>query len=121
MLPSSNRSAVTLKWPVKQADGFNYNDIWSISNYFDHDENAPNSVEDYNCGTRTYDTDSGYNHQGIDIYTWPFSYKMDGDQAEIIAAAAGQIIDKRDGIYDRNCDFQTVVGMLFMLCMLTEV
>ena len=106
LLPSSNRSAVTLKWPVKQADGFNYNDIWSISNYFDHDENAPNSVEDYNCGTRTYDTDSGYNHQGIDIYTWPFSYKMmDDDQAEIVAAAAGQIIDKRDGNYDRNCDF----------------
>lgn len=106
LLPSSSRSAVTLKWPVKQADGFNYNDIWSISNYFDHDENAPNSIEDYNCGTRTYDTDSGYNHQGIDIYTWPFSYKMmDDDQAEIVAAAAGQIIDKRDGNYDRNCDF----------------
>ena len=106
LLPSSNRSTVTLKWPVKQADGFNYNDIWSISNYFDHDENAPNSIEDYNCGSRTYDTDSGYNHQGIDIYTWPFSYKMmDDNQAEIVAAAAGQIIDKRDGNYDRNCDF----------------
>ena len=106
LIPSSNRSTVTLKWPVKQADGFNYNDIWSISNYFDHDENAPNSIEDYNCGSRTYDTESGYNHQGIDIYTWPFSYKMmDDNQAEIVAAAAGQIIDKRDGNYDRNCDF----------------
>ena len=30
---------------------------------------------------------------------------MDDDQAEIVAAAAGQIIDKRDGNYDRNCDF----------------
>ena len=30
---------------------------------------------------------------------------MDDDQAEIVAAAAGQIIEKRDGNYDRNCDF----------------
>lgn len=106
LLPSSNRNNVTLKWPVTQAEGFNYNSIWGISNYFDHDENAPNSIQDYNCGSRTYDTDNGYNHQGIDIYTWPFSFKMmDDDQAEIVAAAAGQIIEKRDGNYDKNCDF----------------
>lgn len=95
-------------WPVKQASGFNYNDVWSISNYVDHNAAFPNQITDYNCGTRSYDTTGGYNHQGIDIFTWPFTWKMvDDDQAEIIAAEAGQIIAKIDGNYDRNCAFNS--------------
>lgn len=63
-------------------------------------------LSDYNCGNRTYDTSGGYNHQGIDIYTWPFSYKQqDDNQTEIVAAASGQIINKFDGNFDRNCQF----------------
>lgn len=95
-------------WPVQKASNVAYNDIWSISNYVDHNATAPNSLSDYNCGTRTYDTSSGYNHRGLDVFSWPFSwYAMDNDQVEIIAGAPGQIIAKSNGHFDRSCDFNT--------------
>lgn len=93
-------------WPVQKATGTVYNDVWSISNYVDHNAAYPNQLTDYDCGTKTYDTNNGYNHQGVDIFTWPFGWKMmDNDEAEIIAAAPGQIIAKGDGEYDRSCGF----------------
>ncbi|HLV14519.1 MAG TPA: peptidoglycan DD-metalloendopeptidase family protein [Xanthomarina sp.] len=93
-------------WPVQQAAGFNYNNTWSISGYVDHNSAYPNQLTDYNCGNRTYDSSSGYNHQGVDIYLWPFIWKqMDEGQTEIIAAAPGQIIAKHDGEFDRSCSF----------------
>ncbi|OZV70766.1 peptidoglycan DD-metalloendopeptidase family protein [Winogradskyella aurantia] len=96
-------------WPVQKKQGLEYNSVWSISNYVDHNPTSPNALLDYNCGSRTYDTSSGYDHQGLDIFTWPFSWKqMDNDDAEIIAAAAGQIIAKSDGNFDRSCDFSTI-------------
>lgn len=95
-------------WPVQGAAGTNYNSVWGISNYVDHNANGPNLLLDYNCGTRTYDTSDGYDHQGLDIYLWPFSWKMmDEGAAEIVAAASGQIIYKSDGNFDRSCDFST--------------
>ncbi|MGG5488272.1 peptidoglycan DD-metalloendopeptidase family protein [Gaetbulibacter sp. NE] len=91
-------------WPVQKATGASYNDVWGISNYVDQNPSYPDQLTDYNCGTKTYDLSSGYNHQGIDIFTWPFGWKMmDFDEAEIVAAAPGQIIAKGDGEYDRNC------------------
>ena len=102
-LSRSSEQQVSFTWPVQQADGFEYNSTWGISVYFDHDEST-GGLEDWNCGTRTYDTTSGYNHQGVDIFTWPFSWKqMIEGQTEIIAAADGQIIYKNDGSFDRNC------------------
>ncbi|MFC4633691.1 peptidoglycan DD-metalloendopeptidase family protein [Dokdonia ponticola] len=96
---------VSFAWPVQQADGFEYNSTWGISVYFDHDETT-GGLQDWNCGTRTYDTSSGYNHQGVDIFLWPFSWKqVEESQTEIIAAAPGQIIFKNDGSFDRNCSF----------------
>lgn len=93
-------------WPLQQAAGFNYNNTWAISGYVDHNANYPNQLTDYNCGTRTYDSASGYNHQGVDMYLWPFIWKqMDDSQTEIIAAAPGQIIAKHDGEFDRSCNF----------------
>lgn len=94
-------------WPIKKANTVDYNDVWAISGYVDHNPNFNNNLQDYNCGTITYDT-SNYNHQGIDIYNWPFTWKlMDDDGVEIIAAAPGQIIAKSDGEFDRSCDFNT--------------
>ncbi|MBK8923793.1 MAG: peptidoglycan DD-metalloendopeptidase family protein [Saprospirales bacterium] len=56
-------------------------------------------MTDYNCGARTYD-----GHQGTDIGIAPFSfYKMDHNQVEVVAAAAGVLLDKADGNFDRNC------------------
>src|SRR5690606_28609170 len=99
------RAPITLfSWPVKMKDGAQYNDVWAISNYVDQNLEFPNKILDYNCGTRTYDTNAGYNHMGVDIYTWPFSWKMmDNDEAEIVAAAPGQIIAISRSQFDRNC------------------
>lgn len=94
--------AVSLNWPVRKA---NFTDIFSdaISNFVDQNPANPGAILDWNCGTRTYDQ-AGYNHRGIDISTWPFSwFKMDNNQVEVIAAAAGTIIEKVDGNFDRNC------------------
>ncbi len=97
---------VMFEWPIRKADGLNYNDVWAISGYVDHNTSFPNQLTDYNCGTRTYDSAAGYNHQGVDMFTWPFGWKMmDNDEAEIIAAADGQIIAKNDGEFDRSCNF----------------
>lgn len=102
-----NRAPKTLfSWPVKMKDGAAYNEVWGISNYVDQNPEYPNKVLDYNCGTKTYDTNAGYNHMGVDIYTWPFGWKMmDNDEAEIIAAAPGQIISIGRNQPDRSCEF----------------
>lgn len=95
-------------WPVQKALNTPYNEVWAISNYVDQNQNFPDQLTDYNCGSTTYDTTSGYNHQGLDVFSWPFGWNMmDNDEAEIIAAAAGQIIFKSDGNFDRSCDFST--------------
>ena len=95
---------VLFAWPVDKASGFSYNDVWGISNYVDHDPDYQEIV-DYNCGTRSYDLPSGYDHRGIDIFSWPFGWRqMENDEAVIKAAASGQIIFKHDGEPDRNCD-----------------
>lgn len=93
-------------WPVKKSASAPYHEVWSISNYVDHNPAYPNQLQDWNCGQRTYDTNTGYNHAGIDIFTWPFGWlQMDNNEAEIVAAADGVIINKYNGRYDRNCNF----------------
>lgn len=107
---SKNTSVVNplFIWPVKKSSSNPYNDVWSISNYVDHNAAAPNQLTDYNCGSKTYDTNSGYNHQGLDIYMWPFIWKLMDDAAlEIVAASSGQIIAKNDGEFDRSCSFNS--------------
>lgn len=101
-----NRAAAhpLFSWPIKMKDGSPYNEVWSISNYVDQNQDYPNKILDYNCGTKSYDTEAGYNHMGVDIYSWPFPWKMmDHDQVEIIAAAPGQIISIGRSQDDRNC------------------
>lgn len=91
-------------WPVKKADTAPYENGWGISNHVDHNPNYPNQLKDWNCGTRTYDTAAGYNHAGIDIFTWPFGwYQFQNNQAEVVAAADGVIIYKSDGNFDMSC------------------
>lgn len=95
----ANRPELTkFSWPIRQAEGVSYNQIWGISNYVDHQPGS--GIEDYNCDFKTYN-----GHMGTDIYLWPFSwYAMDQYQAENIAAADGQIIAKHDGYDDRSCE-----------------
>jgi hypothetical protein len=93
-------------WPLKQALNFNDNGYYGISNYVDENPAYPNQLQDYNCGNRTYDQASGYNHAGTDIFTWPYYWqKMARNAIEIIAAAPGTILYKSDGNYDQNCAF----------------
>lgn len=106
ILPKIKKAEITYGWPLRNSDNFYDYGLHGISNFVDHNSGFPSSLSDYMCGSRTYDLESGYNHAGTDIYTWPFSwYKMDNDQAEVIAVASGIIISKRDGNYDRNCSF----------------
>ncbi|MCA1623557.1 MAG: VCBS repeat domain-containing M23 family metallopeptidase [Acidobacteria bacterium] len=79
-----------------------------IPNFVDHNPAFPNQLRDYNCGTRTYDTETGYNHKGTDISNFPFAWnKMDNNETVAVAAAAGQIIFKQDGYFDRSCTWNT--------------
>lgn len=91
-------------WPMRASSAAPYENVWSISAYVDHDLAFPNKLKDWNCGARTYDTTDGYNHEGTDIFLWPFpQYQQANNQAEIIAAADGIIVYKSDGKYDQNC------------------
>jgi|GEM_PF-1233633 len=100
---TNNIHTTLFAWPLKQALGFNDNGFYGISNYIDHAA-LPDTVRDYNCGTRSYDLPGGYNHRGTDIFTWPFYWtKMNKNAVEIIAAAPGTILAKGDGEYDQNC------------------
>jgi hypothetical protein len=91
-------TSVSLSWPLQAAANMTDCSFYAVSAYVDQNT-ATGTYSDYNCGTHTYD-----GHHGTDIMTFPFGfYKMDNSQVEIIAAAAGTIIDKHDGEYDRNC------------------
>ncbi len=108
LLPAEPDKAagVLLKWPLRAAAHVHDPGVHGISNFVDQNSAFPSQLLDYNCGARTYDQSGGYNHQGTDIFIWPFSWhKVDDDDVEIVAGAAGVIIGKYDGNYDRNCSF----------------
>jgi hypothetical protein len=95
--------SVSFGWPLRPKSGLTDPGVHGISNFIDHDVRNPGFVQDYMCGTRTYDI-TGYDHAGTDIFLWPFYwYKMDHDEVEIVAAAAGTIVFKSDGNFDRSC------------------
>ncbi len=95
--------AVPIGWPLRAANGLSDPGYHQVANFVDHNAAAPGFLLDYSCGARTIDTYG--NHRGTDIRIWPFPWlKMENDQVEVIAAAAGTIVFKQDGFYDRNCD-----------------
>ena len=96
--------ALSLVFPVRAAPNAEQFQVFYIGNYVDHDTVSPGSIEDFACGTRSYDLDSGYDHQGTDIVVGPWEWRvMDLQQAYVVAAAPGVITDKHDGEYDRTC------------------
>lgn len=104
----TNATATAFGWITKQAPGYNDNGAIGISNYVDENPAFPNAVLDYNCGNRSYDLSSGYNHKGTDIFLWPFYWqKMSNNEVQVVAGAAGTIIGKDDGNFDQNCSFCT--------------
>jgi len=107
MLPPINLlNEVKFVWPVRLATTQKDPSFFGISNYVDNNPAVPNQLLDYNCGQRTYDLSGGYNHRGIDIFSWPLSQRRQQQNAvEIIAAAPGVILEKFDGQPDNNCGF----------------
>lgn len=100
-LPDGNqRNTITtiLNWPLKPAANLHDCSYYVIAAYVDENP-AAGLAQDFNCGSNTYD-----GHRGTDISTWPYNFiKMDSNLVEVVAAAPGMIISKRDGEYDRNC------------------
>ncbi len=95
-----------LQWPLRPVPGFDQFDYHGTKYFVDHDPRYPGFVQDYTCGTRTYDLASGYNHAGTDYYLWPFAWlMMDQGVVQVVAAAPGTIIEKDDGNFDRQCAF----------------
>src|SRR5690554_5104529 len=95
-------------WPIQNATGLYYNRSYGISNYVDLDPQFPNQLLDWNCGNRTYDLNSGYNHAGVDIFLWPFpQHLQEHSMVEVIAVADGIIIGKEDGNDDKNCSMSS--------------
>lgn len=93
-----------LQWPLRSVPGFEQFDYHGTKNFVDHDSRFPGFTLDYQCGSRTYDLASGYNHAGTDYYLWPFPWlMMDQGDVEIVAAAPGILTGRADGNFDRNC------------------
>jgi len=107
LVPAQQKTeALALEFPLAWNAGFSGYNFYGISNFADHNTAFPGALLDWNCGARTYDTDAGYNHQGIDYFLWPFSWKMmQEEQVQIVAAAPGMIVARYDGNFDQNCAF----------------
>ena len=91
-------------WPTRLATGRPEFVDHYVGNYIDQDT-APNSVRDFNCGTRTYDTAAvNGGHKGTDISLGHRAfYKMDTEQVIVVAAAPGIIVARDDANPDRVC------------------
>ena len=110
-LPDATASAVSLTWPLRGAESLTDPGYHATTFFVDQNNGFPNQTRDFQCGQRTYDLDSGYNHGGTDYILWPFAwYKMDHRQVEIVAAAPGTIVLRLDGNFDRSCNFTTGSG-----------
>ncbi len=106
-IPIQNRSIVPLEWPLRLAEGFTDIDYHGISAFVDHNSSFPSAIEDYNCGARSFDSSSGFNHSGTDIFLWPFGWSMmEEGRVDVVSAADGIVIGKLDGNYDGNCTGQ---------------
>lgn len=105
--PGEPQPLVLLDWPLEAVGSAALGSgVHGISNFVDQDPAFPDSLLDYGCGARTYDLPSGYNHSGIDLFTWPLPWTwMDADEVHVVAAADGTIVLKSDGNFDESCGF----------------
>ena len=87
-----------LEWPLRPGNELKDCSYYMISAFVDQD-NTSGQIKDYQCGSRTYD-----GHRGTDIAMFPYRFiKMNNNLVEVVAAAAGTILDKADGNTDKNC------------------
>jgi murein DD-endopeptidase MepM/ murein hydrolase activator NlpD len=94
---ASGPSTVPLGWPLRLSPGVSDHGYHATSNFVDHDAGA--GTLDYMGHHRTYD-----GHTGTDLFLWPFSWlTMDRGDVRVVAAAAGTIVARQDGNFDRRC------------------
>lgn len=93
-------------FPLAQKEGVNDPGFHGTSNFVDHNPEI-GQLTDFMGNQRTYDLSSGYNHRGTDYYLWPFNWnKVQDDEVEVVAAAAGTILQTVDGNPDQSCSFE---------------
>ncbi|MEO8197184.1 MAG: M23 family metallopeptidase [Thermoanaerobaculia bacterium] len=101
-LPLPDSSLTTnFAFPLRRS-GVGYFFLNGTSNFVDQQTGSA-AILDWNCGNRTYDA-----HRGTDLFTYPFGWLlMDESKVEVVAAAAGIILEKSDGEVDRSCALGT--------------
>ena len=94
-----------LELPLRRGLSNSSPGVFGIANFVDHGDVMPDSLLDWNCGERTYDTET-FNHNGTDYSPAQFPWlTMANDGLVVIAAADGEIIDRHDGEPDNQCAF----------------
>lgn len=100
---SKSQKLTLFQNPFRAKAGFNDYGFHTLNYQVDHNLTPNNNLRDYNCGTRTYDWANG-NHAGTDYILWPYPWKrMQENVMEIVAAAPGIIVEKRNSFADLNC------------------
>ena len=83
--------AVAYAFPLRMAPSLSDYAGFRVSAFVDHNSTTGQAL-DYNGGSRTYDS-----HHGTDYALWPFNWnKVDTGEVQVIAAAAGTIVNKVD-------------------------
>ncbi len=107
-------TSVPLGWPLREANGLTDPGYHAQQNFVDHHPQI-GTLLDYFCGQRTIDS-FNVNHRGTDIILWPFPWlKMAQNKVEVVSAAAGTIVFKQNGNYDKNCSCVGTANAVYVM------
>ncbi|MBI1235751.1 MAG: peptidoglycan DD-metalloendopeptidase family protein [Alphaproteobacteria bacterium] len=109
---AQDAGTVRYEFPVRLSENSQAFSYGTVHDYFDHDPATPGYLQDWACGTRTYDRlAGGYDHAGTDFFLLPFPWDMlDAGDVEVVAVAAGEVVDLRSGEFDRECSWDGSPG-----------
>jgi hypothetical protein len=96
--PAARRAVHPLfAFPLRQASGVSDPGFWAFGAFVDHD--ATGATKAFDCSLNTPNGSTGTEFV-LSPFPW---YKAANGQVEVIAAAAGTIVQKVDGFGDQNC------------------
>ena len=99
---SNSNDTIKFIFPLRATNNFEGYNFYTTNDFVDH-AIGPDSL-DYNCGDRTFNVPNGEDHEGTDYYLAPFPWHMmENESVEIVAAAEGFILVRKDGKDDQNC------------------